>query len=555
MSKVEWMQPVSFRFILWCSGSCCYLREDIMPTLTLLGLGPGPAELLTEQARAHLATNPVLWLRTRIHPTVAALPTLATARSFDALYESASDFATMYAMIAHEVVTYSADADLTYAVPGHPLVAEATTRAILPLARERGITVRLIAGLSFVEPVCNALQLDPFGQGLQLLDALDLMPPPAEQPTNAAARAWCELQHVGPYQPPLLPFPLVPTQPALLSQLYNRRVASEAKLSLLARYPADHPVSLVLHAGLPEEQLRVVPLHEIDHQTDLDHLTAAYLPALAPHAAVREIEGVQWVTARLLGPNGCPWDRQQTPTSLRQFLLEETYEVLEALDEGDPHSLSEELGDLLLQILMHSELARQSGTFDFSDVTTHITEKLIRRHPHVFGDLAVSDSAEVLRNWDAIKQQEHAAQGKQRKSILDGVPKGLPALATAQQLTHKAAKVDFDWPDLAGIWDKIEEELGELRAVNANDPAQRDQLQEEFGDVLFSLANLARWLDLDGETALREANAKFRRRFVRIEELAGQEDGDLTSLDLQAKDRLWEQAKYEERQHKTGSEK
>ncbi len=519
-----------------------------MPTLTLLGLGPGTTELLTEQARAHLATNPVVWLRTRIHPTVAALPSLATARSFDTLYESAPDFATIYNTIAREILTYVAEADLTYAVPGHPLVAETTTRAIVPLARERGITVRLIAGLSFVEPVCNALQLDPFGHGLQLLDALDLVPPSAEQPKDAAARAWSELQNIGPYQPSLLPFPLVPTQPTLLSQLYNRRVASEAKLTLMGRYPADHPVSIVLHAGLPEEQVRIVPLHELDHQLDLDHLTAAYLPPLAPHASVRGIEGVQWVTAHLLGPNGCPWDRQQTPASLRQFLLEETYEVLEALDEGDPQALSEELGDLLLQILMHSELARQSGDFDFGDVTAQIAEKLIRRHPHVFGDLVVSGSADVLRNWDAIKQQEHAAQGKQRNSVLDGVPKGLPALATAQQLTHKAAKVDFDWPDLAGIWDKIEEELEELRAVDAHDPAQLDHLQEEFGDVLFSLANLARRLDLDGETALREANAKFRRRFVRIEVLAGQGGSDLKSLDLAAKDRLWEQAKHEERQ-------
>lgn len=521
-----------------------------MPVLTLLGLGPGAPEQLTEQARTHLRAGPTLWLRTRIHPTVAALVELEAARSFDDLYETAPDFATIYDEIARTVVTEATTTDLTYAVPGHPLVAEATTRAIMRLAREHQIEVRVIAGLSFIEPVCTALEHDPFERGLQLLDALDLLPPPAEHPAEAKDRAWSEMQAIGSYAAPLVPFPLVPTQPTLLIQLYHRRVASEAKLTLLGHYPPDHPVTLVFHAGLPDQQVRTVALHELDHQSGLDHLTAAYLPPLAPHAAVRGLEGLQWVITRLLGPYGCPWDRQQTHASLRPFLLEETHEVLEALDGDDPHALSEELGDLLLQIVLHSEMGRQAGTFEWGDVTTAVTEKLIRRHPHVFGDLAVSGSDEVLRNWDAIKKQEQAAQGKVRKSLLDGVPKGLAALAAAQQITQKATKVDFDWPDRSGVWAKVEEELRELREVDPDDQLSRAHLEEEFGDLLFAMANLARWLDLDAETALRQANTKFRRRFARMEELAGASGTELAALDLIGKDRLWEQAKQDERRRK-----
>ncbi len=261
------------------------------------------------------------------------------------------------------------------------------------------------------------------------------------------------------------------------------------------------------------------------------------------------------IVTRLRAPEGCPWDREQTNRSLVPPLLEEAYEVAGAIRAADDANLREELGDLLLLIVMHAQIASEEGRFDLAHVADEVAEKLIRRHPHVFGDIAVSGSAEVLRNWDAIKQQEHAAQGKQRKSVLDGVPKGLPALATAQQLTHKAAKVDFDWPDQTGIWAKLAEELDELRAVDAKDPAQRANLQEEFGDVLFSLANLARWLNLDGETALREANLKFRRRFLRIEALAADGGTDLKSLDLAAKDRLWEQAKHEERHERTQTTK
>jgi tetrapyrrole methylase family protein / MazG family protein len=536
-----------------------------MSTITILGLGPGDAALLTRAAWELIERTEVLYLRTAIHPTVAALPASIELRPFDALYESAANFDAVYEQIAAELVERAlAGEAVVYAVPGHPLVAEATTRRVLALARARGVPTRIVAGLSFVEPVCAALELDPLEHGLQLLDALDLMPsfefngssselsaPATTQNSKLKAQnsngAWSELQGIGSYMPPLLPFPLAPTRPALICQLYSRGVASNVKLSLMERYPAEHPVTLVRAAGVAgAERVWTVPLRELDHQRDLDHLTCAYLPPLAPLDDLRAPEGVLAVFARLLGPGGCPWDREQTHQSIRASLLEETYEVLEALDADDMDALAEELGDLLGHIVSHSEMGRQAGLFDLGDVCAGIVTKLIRRHPHVFGDLSVSGSGEVLRNWDAIKQAERAAKGQAQRETLDGIPAGLPALAAAQELTRKAAKRGFEWPTLDDVWNKLGEELGELReaaALDGSDAERGRRLEEELGDVLFVVAALARRLSVDAESALRMADAKFRRRFAHLERRAQEQGRDLRELSIDDLLGLWEEAK------------
>ncbi len=505
-------------------------------TLTLLGLGPGDPALLTQAAVAHLSSINTLVLRTAIHPTVASLPAHLHVSSFDDLYERAPNFETIYRTIADQLIArVEAGENVTYAVPGHPLVAEATTRHILAAAREHGLETRIIAGLSFIEPVCEALGIDPFDRGMQMLDALDLQAP-ADAPWNSG-NAWIDYHGDASYEAPVVPFPLVPTRPTLLSQLYNRRVASEAKLTLLQRYPATHPVTLVSSAGIAgRAHVRTVPLAELDHQPDLDHLTVAYLGGLEPLADLRSMEGNLYVIARLLGPGGCPWDHEQTHTSLRPFLLEETYEVLEALDEGDMAHLSEEMGDVLLQILLHSEMARQSGTFDFSDVLAELAAKLIRRHPHVFGKTEVAGSSDVLRNWESIKREERAGIEAAPKGLLDGLPRDLPALAAAQKLGNKAARTGFNWEEIEGVWAKLHEELEELAA------APPDERAEEFGDVLFVLARLADWYGFDAESAVRGANLKFRRRFAALQqESAGRPLEQMTTAEREA---LWNRAKH-----------
>jgi len=536
-----------------------------MATITILGLGPGDAALLTRAAWELIERTEVLYLRTAVHPTVAALRPSIQLRPFDALYESAADFGAVYEQIAAELVERAlAGEAVVYAVPGHPLVAEATTRRLLALARARGVPTRIVAGLSFVEPVCTALELDPLEHGLQLLDALDLVPTASvvrgplsvaevDQPrtTDHGPRttdgSWSEIQGIGSYTPPLLPFPLAPTRPVLICQLYSRSVASHVKLSLMERYPAEHPVTLVCAAGVASaERVWTIPLYELDHQRDLDHLTCAYLPPLAPLADLRAPEGVIAVFARLLGPGGCPWDREQTHQSIRASLLEETYEVLEALDANDMEALAEELGDLLGHIVSHSEMGRQAGLFDLGDVCAGIVTKLIRRHPHVFGDLSVSGSSEVLRNWEVIKQAERAAKGQAQRGTLDGIPAGLPALATAQELTRKGAKRGFEWPTLDGVWNKLDEELAELReaiAIDLSDVNRGRRLEEEMGDVLFVAAALARRLRVDAESALRAAGAKFRGRFAHLERRAQEQGRDLPELSIEELLDLWEEAK------------
>lgn len=533
-----------------------------MSSITIVGLGPGDIGLITRAAWDLLCAADTLYLRTAVHPTVAGLPPTVKLRSFDALYEDAPAFDAVYERIAAALIERaSAGEPVIYAVPGHPLIAEATTRRLLALARERGIATRIVPGVSFIEPVCAALQLDPLEHGLQLIDALDLVvadvarpAPEGDPPFDAAQRpdmAWSEIQGVGPYEPPLLPFPLAPTRPALICQVYNRRVASHVKLSLMERYPASHPITLVRAAGVADaESVWSAPLHELDHQRDLDHLTCAYVPPLAPLEDLRGPEGASLIVARLLGPGGCPWDREQTRRSLRADLLEEAHEALEALDAEDAAALSEELGDLLLHILMHSEMARQAGEFDLGGVYEQISAKLIRRHPHVFGAQEVAGSADVVRNWEAIKQAERADAGSAPRGPLDGVPPSLPALAAAQELAHKAAKAAFDWPDIAGAWNKLHEEIDELRAASQGGLPDAElrarQIEAELGDMLFAAANLARRLHINAEDALRVANARFRRRFAQVAAAAHAQGRDLAALGDDEKLALWNAAKAQE---------
>jgi tetrapyrrole methylase family protein/MazG family protein len=345
-----------------------------------------------------------------------------------------------------------------------------------------------------------------------------------------------------------LPFPLLATRPALICQIYNRRIASEVKLSLLERYPAEYPITLVRAAGVAEqEQVWSVPLHELDHHDALDHLTCAYIPALPPLEDLRSPDGLAYIVMRLLAPGGCPWDREQTPQSLRSAILAEAHEVLEALDADDPHLLAEELGDLLMNILSQAEMARQAGDFGPSDVYAQIATKLIRRHPHVFGDLAVGGSSEVLRNWEAIKQAERAEKGQRQRGTLDGIPPGLPALAVAQELARKAARTGFAWASIDDAWRKVDEELAEIRAVLADpdltDPERSQRAEQEFGDLFLATAVVARAAGVDAESALRAAGARFKQRFETIEQLAAARGQQLRELSLPEMLKLWDAAK------------
>ena len=257
------------------------------------------------------------------------------------------------------------------------------------------------------------------------------------------------------------------------------------------------------------------------------------------------------VQARLRAPDGCPWDREQTHASLRTYLIEEAYEVLEALESGDDGKFAEEMGDLLLQIVFHSQIAKEEGRFTVSDVIREVHDKMVRRHPHVFGEKRAKDSAEVLKNWEQIKKEERIAAGKKAgeeskeekkpASLLDGVSKALPAALEGLHLTRRAARIGFDWENVEAVFDKLSEESGELReVVNAKDAGRTE---EEMGDLLFAAVNLARFLHVDPEIALKKANAKFSARFRQMEKLAGERGKALADVPREEMEGFWEEVK------------
>jgi tetrapyrrole methylase family protein/MazG family protein len=475
--------------------------------IIIVGLGPGRSDQLTLEAWRILESAGEVYLRTARHPTVAELPAATTCQAFDAVYESAETFEAVYEQIAQQVFALGQrEQGVIYAVPGHPLVGETTVLRIRQLAAENHVPVRIVAGLSFIEPTLTALGIDPF-DGLQLCDAMVLA------------------QRLHPS--------LDPDVAALIGQVYSRDLASELKMTLMHLYPDDHPVRLVYHAGLPEGTVQDIALYQLDRQAKLDHLTSAYLP---PLAAKGSLSSYQEVLARLRAPDGCPWDREQTHESLRTSLLEETYEVLDALDRDDMGDLKEELGDLLLQVLFHAQIANEDGDFRLADSMRYTIEKLERRHPHVFGDQTVEDSEEVLRNWEQIKRQERGTASF--TSMLAGLNKALPALSQAHEMQRRVARVGFDWPTVDPVLAKVREELTEFLAA-----PQDDARAAELGDLLFSMVNLARWYTIDPESALREANQRFARRFAVIEQAALAQGRPLEEMTLEEMDAIWDRAK------------
>ncbi len=451
--------------------------------ITVVGLGPGAPADLTLAAWQALAGARRLLLRTGRHPLVAALEeqrAMPPYETCDDLYEAHDEFASVYAAIAARVLELGRQpGGVVYAVPGSPWVGEATTRMLLSEAAGQGLTMHIVDGGSFIAPALAAAGVDAL-DGAQIVDAMLL------------AR-----QH----------HPRVEVSlPLLIGQLYARWLASDVKLTLLNAYPDDHPVTLISAAGTERQTTQQSALFELDHGESFDHLTSLYVPPLAQGGSVSDL---QEIVAHLRAPEGCPWDQEQTLESLRQDLLGEAVEVLEAIDaeaDGDDNSahIAEELGDLLLLVAMMAQIATEEGRFRMGDVTHSIVAKLIRRHPHVFGDVAVRNVAEVWSNWDAIKAQEKADKGQSHGGPLDGVPPALPALEKARKLQSKAAKAGLlDREDLLRAAPSIVKILGETPSA------------DKLGDVLWRLVAAASKHGLNAEDALRAYTVRFRKEAQR----------------------------------------
>jgi tetrapyrrole methylase family protein/MazG family protein len=294
-------------------------------------------------------------------------------------------------------------------------------------------------------------------------------------------------------------------------------------------YPPGHP-------------LRRLPAGEAVALDDLDDAALAaadwVVPALDPTDNLGSPHGMAAISARLRAPDGCPWDRKQTHLTLRPYLLEEAYETIDAIENGTADDLAEELGDLLLQVILHAQFAAEEGAFDLTDVYRSIAAKIVRRHPHVFGGLEVSGEQQVLANWEAIKAGEREERGKTHEGAFGGVARALPAVPASREIQERASSLGWDWDAIDGVWEKVGEELEELRGAEGH-----DERLHELGDVLFALVNLGRWMKLDPEEALRAANHRWVERYRRVEALAAERGVDLEALSLSEKDVLWDEVK------------
>ncbi|KGX85485.1 bifunctional methyltransferase/pyrophosphohydrolase YabN [Pontibacillus litoralis] len=485
-----------------------------MKQITVIGLGAGDLEQLSVGLyRTLIAYKGEVYVRTMDHPVVKALQEEGVCfTGFDHIYESYDQFEEVYDSIVSTLLEKANHNEVMYAVPGHPMLAERTVQLLLQAQKRGDVKVNMQGGHSYLDALFTALHIDPI-EGFQFLDA-----------TSFARRDIHYGQHT------------------IFCQVYDEMIASTVKIELMEDLPYDYPVYIVTAAGSEQENIQQVPLYELDREVMVNNLTSVYVPPAPSELLQHQFRRLYEVIATLRGPNGCPWDKEQTHESLRPYLLEEAYELIQAIHDQDDEGMIEELGDVLLQVMLHSQIGADEGFFTIDDVIASITDKMIRRHPHVFGDEKMHTSEEVVGTWEAIKQIE---KGSERPSAIDGVAEVLSGLLKAEQLQKKARKVGFDWDDPKPIWDKVQEEIYEFH--ESVQTLSHDEQEGELGDILFALVNIARYYKINPELALQRTNHKFERRFREMEKEIQQAGFTMKNLSLDELDHYWEQAKQKER--------
>ena len=478
--------------------------------VVIVGLGPGPRNTVTQATLEAIERIDVQFVRTKRHPTADLMP---KATSFDSLYDTLPTFEDVYGAITEAVVAAALKhGEVLYAVPGSPLILESS---VAQLRADSRVDVQVLPALSFLDLAWEALGIDPVNAGVRLIDG-----------HRFALEASGE------------------RGPLLVAQVHADWVLSDVKLSHESAN-GNEPVVLLHHLGLPDQRVEHTTWQELDRVLPADHLTTLYIAQMAEPVS-GELARLHQL-ARTLREQ-CPWDREQTHDSLIKHLIEETYEVvdaIEALDADDPatdEAFIEELGDLLYQVEFHATIAEQQGRFSMADVARSIHDKLVRRHPHVFGDVVANSANDVVQTWDEVKRSEKKSADGAASSTFTGVAKSGPSLQYATKIQKRAADVGFDWPSADGAFEKIVEESAEIRQAVAlnSDP---ETVRMELGDLLFSVVNLSRHLGHDAEQALRGASDKFRHRFEQVEQLALSRDIDLAKAPLEQLDALWDEVK------------
>ena len=478
--------------------------------IKIIGLGPGASDALTVGALRVLEESDNIYFRTEIHPTVDFIRSRNIEfKTYDHFYNSGESFDEVYKNIAEDLIkVYKETGNVVYAVPGHPLVAEKSVSNLMELCKEGNIEYEILPAVSFIDAMMDRLQIDPI-EGLKVIDAFDI--------NNQIMD-----KRIG----------------TIITQVYNPFIASEVKLKLLECYDDETKIIYVRAAGIEGlESIREIPLYELDMQEDIDYLTSVYIPKDLNNKI--DINDLINLIEVLRGDEGCPWDREQTHESIKNAIVEESYEVKDAIENEDDNALIEELGDVLLHVIFHSSIGKEDGYFDFNDVVEGIYNKMINRHPHIFKNQEICNSEEVVQNWDEIKKEEKGFETVTDE--LNAVAKALPALIRAHKIQNKAKKVGFDWDNVEDAAKKVVEELNEV--LDAYNTENKGNITEEVGDLLFSCVNVARFLNIDEEEALNNTTDKFIRRFSYIEEQANKLGKNLKEMSLEEMDKLWNDAK------------
>lgn len=480
-------------------------------SIIVAGLGAGDINQLPLGIYRLLSQSKKVYARTLDHPVITNLQQEGVGfESFDSVYEKHDQFEAVYEEIVSRLAAEAEEnGEIIYVVPGHPIIAEKTVQLLLEKEQSGGLKVTIAGGHSFLDDLFASVGADPI-EGFQFLDGTALK----KEDVNI-------FQHI------------------VIAQVYDAFVASDVKLTLMEKYPDDYEVTIVTAAGNAGQQTKKLPLYELDRQVKLNNLTSLYVPPVQREEdTYKEFSVLRQVIAQLRGPDGCPWDREQTHESLKKYLIEEAYELLDAIDREDDEHMIEELGDVLLQVMLHAQIGEDEGMFSIEDVIEAISRKMIRRHPHVFGDATADNTEAVISNWQEIKSKE---KGQKQALRLDEVAKGLPALLRAYEFQKKAAKLGFDWDDAEGAIEKVLEEWQEFLEEVRNEDKSR-QL-DEFGDVLFALINVARFYHIHPEEALVKVNEKFYRRFSHVEKRVQESGRAFSDFTLDELDAYWDEAK------------
>ncbi len=484
-----------------------------MGKIYVVGLGPGSVDALTLGAVNRIKGGKNNFLRTEKHPTIKYFhDNNIEYKSYDYIYDSEEEFLTVYKTIVEELKKEAeAEDEINYYVPGNPMVAEKTVELLI----ESDLEIEIVSGMSFIEPMIEIVKRDPIN-GLKIVD--------------------------GSVFDSLMVDINVDT---IITQVYNKRILSEVKIILSEIYSDDHIVWLIHSGGISdEEKIIKIPVFDLDRSEEIGPLTSIFVPKIEKNIKkIYDFNDIMGIMRILRGSDGCPWDIEQTHESIRQSLIEEAYEVVDAIDSKDYDNLCEELGDLLLQVVFHSQIAYEEGEFNPIDITSSLANKLILRHPHVFSQKNVENSTEVLYNWNKIKYANRNITTL--TGILRDLPK-LPALMLSYKVQDKAASIGFDWDNIQGPIDKVNEEFDEVLDAMNKYGKEDERVEGEVGDLLFAVVNLSRFLDVNPEVALNRAINKFIKRLEVMEDKSQEIGKNLEDMTLEELDQLWNAAKKTE---------